>query len=147
MDLERDFLISTIAQTLVYGVFAGWLESDSSGDYNWVDAEHELAMPVIADLLHEVSGPAMVRGAELDKHLRAVARVLNWTDRDEFSLAFGARAIEYFYEPFLARSTRNCVTGSASGTRPERLLTTRCAGSNGTCVTTWGSKTVSPTKA
>jgi len=105
MELEDRFLVGTVVQTLVYGLFAAWLETDEPSTFKWQQAPHGLGIDVVANLLHEASSPAVVRDTDLEPHLRAVARVLNWVDRDAFEAQFGAAggtAVEYFYEPFLA---------------------------------------------
>jgi hypothetical protein len=105
MELEDRFLIGTVVQTLVYGLFAAWLETDEPRTFKWQQAPHGLGIDVVANLLHEASSPVVVRDTNLEPHLRAVARVLNWVDRDAFEAQFGAAggtAVEYFYEPFLA---------------------------------------------
>jgi hypothetical protein len=105
MELEERFLVGTVVQTLVYGLFAAWLESEEPQTFKWQQAPHGLGIDIIANLLHEASSPAVVRDTKLAPHLQAVARVLNWVDRDRFEAQFGAvggGAIEYFYEPFLA---------------------------------------------
>jgi hypothetical protein len=101
LKLEEDFLVFTVVQTLVYGLFAAWLNSPDPTTFKWQEAAHEIEMSVIASLLHDVSNPTLVRRANLDTHMRAVARVLNWVDRAEFEVQFNSAAIEYFYEPFL----------------------------------------------
>lgn len=107
MDLEGEFLVSTIVQTLVYGLFAAWLEAEEPSTFKWQEAAHGLQMGVIASLLHDISNPAVIRKSGLSPRLAAVARVLNWVDRDKFEAKLGNGAIEYFYEPFLAAFDEN----------------------------------------
>lgn len=102
IELPRDLLVPTVVQTLVYGLFAAWLESDEPGDFNWMDTAYRLEVPVFADVLHAALRPQLVRASRLTTHLDSIARVLAWTDRDAFADRFDGDAIEYFYEPFLA---------------------------------------------
>lgn len=102
IDLPEPLLVPTVVQTLVYGLFAAWLESDDPGEFDWMETAYGLDVPVFADLLHAALRPALIREAQLTRHLNAVARVLMWVDRPGFSAQFDGDAIQYFYEPFLA---------------------------------------------
>lgn len=103
VDLEEAFLVPTVVQTLVYGIFAAWLQGSGQAEFDWMGASYRLDVPVFAEVLHEAVRPALVRRCNLIGHLDATARVLAWVDRSEFVDAFDGGAIEYFYEPFLAR--------------------------------------------
>ncbi len=102
IDLPANLLAPTVVQTLVYGLFAAWLESDEPGEFNWMDTAYRLEVPVFADVLHAALRPQLVRASRLTVHLEALARVLAWTDQTAFAARFDGDAIEYFYEPFLA---------------------------------------------
>lgn len=105
MELDRRFLNGTVVQTLVYGLFAAWLEDDFPQSFRWQQAPHALGPGSVASLLHAASDPSVVAGTGLTAALEATARSLSWTDRDQVATALGAgggRAIEHFYEPFLA---------------------------------------------
>lgn len=103
MELEDEFFGSTIVQTLVYAMFAAWLDIDEPARWDWQQTGYQLSIRAIAELFHQITEPAFIRRCNLTPHLDAAARVLRWVDRDQFSAAFDAAAIEYFYEPFLAR--------------------------------------------
>lgn len=103
MELEEDFFAPTVVQTLVYATFAAWVETDDPATWNWRNTGFELRIPVIAELFHRITDPEFVRRCDLVRHLDATARVLRWVDRTRFVASFDAAAIEYFYEPFLAR--------------------------------------------
>jgi hypothetical protein len=103
MDLDASFFISTVVQTLVYGLFAAWLETTSPGEFEWTDAAYHLRPEVLSSLFHEISQPSFVKSCDLRPRLAAVSRVLRRVNRSEFEVQFENRAIEYFYEPFLAR--------------------------------------------
>jgi SAM-dependent methyltransferase len=102
IDIEPALLVPTVVQTLVYGLFASWLESDSSEDLDWMEMAYRLDVPVFADVVHAALRPQLIRECNLQRHLNATARVLNWVDRARFTAAFDGDAIQYFYEPFLA---------------------------------------------
>ena len=102
IDIEPRLLVPTVVQTLVYGLFASWLESDGSEDLDWMETAYRLDVPVFADVLHAALRPQLIRECHLQRHLNAVARVLDWVDRPRFAAAFDGDAIQYFYEPFLA---------------------------------------------
>lgn len=102
IDVQADLLVPTVVQTLVYGLFAAWLESEQPGEFSWMDTAYALEVPVFADVLHAALRPQLVRASGLTHHLDAIARVLAWTDRQAFAAQFDGAAIEYFYEPFLA---------------------------------------------
>lgn len=103
IELEDETMVPTVVQTLVYGLFAAWLGTDDPQDFEWMESAYRLDVPVFAEILHETLRPALVRKCDLTRHLQAVGRVLAWTNRDTFAAAFDGDAIEYFYEPFLAK--------------------------------------------
>lgn len=102
IDLAPEFLVATVVQTLVYGLFAAWLDAPSPLEFNWMDAAYRLDVPVFADVLHASLSPALVHRCNLNQHLDSVGRVLSWVNRESFEAGFDGGAIEYFYEPFLA---------------------------------------------
>jgi len=102
IELPATLLVPTVVQTLVYGLFAAWLESDEQGKFNWMSTAYRLKVPVFADVLHAALKPHLVRASQLTDHLDAIARVLSWVNRDAFASEFDGDAIQYFYEPFLA---------------------------------------------
>lgn len=103
MQLEDEFFASTIVQTLIYGLFSAWLDRSDPQSFSWQDAGYLLRMDVAAELFGEISKPAFVRACDLRLELEATARVLSFVDRPAFGAQFDDYAIEYFYEPFLAR--------------------------------------------
>ena len=103
MDLDDAFFAPTIVQTLIYAVFASWIDTDDVLGWNWTGTGYHLRIRVVAELFHQITDPEFVRRCNLAGHLDAAARVLKWVDREQFGTAFDRAAIEYFYEPFLAR--------------------------------------------
>jgi hypothetical protein len=102
IELSGEHLVPTVVQTLVYGVFAAWLETDEPDNFDWMQASYRSAVPVFAEILHEALRPALLRECDLVPHLKNVESVLHWTDRETFTAQFDGDAIQYFYEPFLA---------------------------------------------
>lgn len=102
IDLHGEHTAPTVVQTLVYGTFAGWLESDDPTRFNWMESAYRSHVPVFAEILHAALRPSLLRKCNLLPHLENVGRVLRWTDRHAFETAFDGDAIQYFYEPFLA---------------------------------------------
>lgn len=102
IDLHGEHLPPTVVQTLVYGTFAAWVETEDPAAFEWMQTSFKTAVPVFAEILHEALRPSLLRHCDLIPHLNNVERVLRWTDRDRFTTAFDGAAIQYFYEPFLA---------------------------------------------
>lgn len=102
MKLEENMLVPTTVQTLVYGLFAAWLDDEDPHGFEWIGASYGLSLPVYADMVHAILTPKFVRECNLPARLEAAARMLSWVDRDAFQSAFSGGAIEYFFEPFLA---------------------------------------------
>lgn len=102
IDLSGEHLVPTVVQTLVYGVFAAWLETDEPEHFDWMQASYRSTVPVFAEILHEALRPALLRECDLVPHLKNVESILHWTDREAFTAQFDGDAIQYFYEPFLA---------------------------------------------
>lgn len=103
-ELDEEFFVPSVVQTLVYGLFASWLTGDDPGsEFEWQSAAYRVEVPLFADVLHATLRPHLVRRCNLIGHLESVAGVLRRVDRVLFDQALGDGAIEYFYEPFLAR--------------------------------------------
>ena len=101
-DLDDEFLVSTTVQAVVYGVFATWLESDSPQDFRWEVTRDALDVGIIAEIVYSALGPSVTSEPQVRGLLEGVAGVLRRVDRDSLAEQFDNRAIEYFYEPFLA---------------------------------------------
>ena len=62
IDIEPRLLVPTVVQTLFYGLFASWLESDGSvEDLDWMETAYRLDVPVFADVLHAALHPLISR--------------------------------------------------------------------------------------
>jgi hypothetical protein len=102
IDLDDEYIVPTIVQTLSYGIFAAWLQQPDTQSFDWRSAAYRLDVPLFADVLYACLRPALIRECDLFPRLDAMAHVLEWVDKEAFAEQFGGRAIEYFYEPFLA---------------------------------------------
>lgn len=105
-DLDDEFLVPTTVQAIIYGMFATWLESAAPDEFQWQATRDELSVDVIADIVYSALA---LRGADARARrlLEGVAGVLRRVDRNALAEAFDDRAIEYFYEPFLAEFDPN----------------------------------------
>lgn len=105
-DGER-FFRSTLIQTLFYGVFSAWVlwhrSSPAPGErFRWSGAAWHLRVPMVSVLFEKIATPRTIR------HL-GIGEIMDWTedilarvDREWFFARFDdARAVQYFYEPFL----------------------------------------------
>ncbi|MFS4506600.1 type ISP restriction/modification enzyme [Clavibacter sp. Sh2141] len=102
MELDDEMLVPTTVQTVIYGLFAAWMEEEDPQDFDWLTAAYRLRLPVYGELIHTILSPTIVRLCNLPPLLEDAARMLSWVDREAFISAFDGGAIEYFYEPFLA---------------------------------------------
>lgn len=103
MHLEDRFFIPTVVQTLVYGLFAAWLDYPTPESFDHRDTAQVLHVPVIAEIFHFIQHPQFLQQCNLRPHLDHIAHTLQWIDRPAFTHQFDEFALEYFYEPFLAR--------------------------------------------
>lgn len=102
-EIADDFLASTAVQAIVYGMFATWLESDFPDNFKWQDVrDRPLNVGAIADIVYAALPPPVANDPEVRSLLEGTAGVLRRFDRKSISEQFDNRAIEYFYEPFLA---------------------------------------------
>ena len=97
------FFRSTLAQTIVYGMFSAWMESDET-PFHWRGAGWLLKNPVMKTLFGEISKPDNLGRMNLEKMLDGAAAALDRVPEKGklFGGADAAIAIQHFYEPFLA---------------------------------------------
>ena len=114
----KHFFLSTLIQTLFYGVFSAWVlwsrqktqndgplfeDTYTPARFSWREAAWHLHSPVLRALFQQLSDPGQL-------HLLRLVEVLDWTeaalvrvDRAAFFSRFNeGEAVLYFYEPFLA---------------------------------------------
>lgn len=103
------FFLSTLVQTLFYGVFSAWVLWDKSEEsrkpgatFLWRTSASYLHVPMIQALFEEVGKISTLRKLELLEVLDNTQAALNRVQRAEFFARFqDGEAVQYFYEPFL----------------------------------------------
>jgi hypothetical protein len=95
---------STLVQTLFYGLFSAWVAHSRSGadHFDWRAAQWSMTVPVARFLFQQAATPEALEPLELVPLLDAASETLARVDQSAFFTAFDdARAVQYFYEPFL----------------------------------------------
>jgi Type ISP C-terminal specificity domain/N-6 DNA Methylase len=103
------FFISTLVQTLFYGVFSAWIlwykqnvRQSSSSRFDWRGTAWLLHVPMVKELFDQIATPTRLGELELVEVLNWTEAVLNRVSQKEFFKRFEEQhAVEYFYEPFL----------------------------------------------
>jgi hypothetical protein len=103
------FFRSTLVQTLFYGVFSAWVQwckdqpPGPTKRFDWHAAGWSLHVPMIKNLFEQMATPTRLGPLNLVEVLEWTGDALNRVNRAEFFDAFDqGRAVQYFYEPFLA---------------------------------------------
>jgi len=103
------FFRSTLVQTIFYGIFSGWVQwarsqpANGTQQFNWHAAGWSLNVPMVRTLFEQVATPTRLGPLGLVEILEWTGSALNRVDRVSFFAAFDeGRAVQYFYEPFLA---------------------------------------------
>lgn len=103
------FFRSTLVQTLFYGIFSAWVQwaraqpIPSSTRFDWHGAGWTLHVPMVRTLFEQIATPSRLGPLGLVEILDWTGQALNRVDRVAFFEAFDeGRAVQYFYEPFLA---------------------------------------------
>jgi len=102
------FFLSTLIQTLFYGIFSAWILWRRSPDarepnavFNWRLATDYLRIPVLRQLFHAVSERGALNSVQIIEILDLATDALNRI-RPAFFMDFREEdAVNYFYEPFL----------------------------------------------
>lgn len=105
----QEFFVSTLVQTLFYGVFSAWVlwsEGDESqvenAAFDWRLSQYILHIPVIQALIEDITRQSRLGPLGIMPVLDWTGETLNRVDRPAFFESFATgRAIQYFYEPFL----------------------------------------------
>src|SRR5882672_493418 len=103
------FFRSTLVQTLFYGLFSAWVlwsrqnqHGDRQAKFHWREAAWTLHVPAIKVLFEQLATPTRLGQLDLVEVLQWSEEALNRVDRAAFFSTFEqARAVQYFYEPFL----------------------------------------------
>ena len=104
----RHFFLSTMVQTLFYGLFSGWVlwQADARNNgksFTRGDAIDYLRVPMVDMLFQNLVGPKALEPLGLRELLDRAVDVFNRIETGPFFASFDeADAVQYFYEPFLA---------------------------------------------
>lgn len=103
------FFLSTLVQTLFYGIFSAWVlwsrKHPPSGGarFDWHAAVWTMKVPMIRTLFEQIATPTKLEPLGLVEVLNWTAHALHRVNRAAFFKKFEDRhAVQYFYEPFLA---------------------------------------------
>ncbi len=98
------FFRSTLVQTVFYGLFSAWMESDDDKKFDWKSAGFAVKTPVIRTLFAEIVNPRRIDDLGIRPLLDSAAAGLNRVENKStlFSVMGAFAAIQHFYEPFLA---------------------------------------------
>jgi hypothetical protein len=107
-DKGENFFISTLIQTLFYGIFSAWIlwrRSDgarpNAAPFNWRQAAWYLRIPVLRQLFNTVAEPGGLNAVTLTEVLDLAGDALNRVQPGFFATFREEDAVNYFYEPFL----------------------------------------------
>jgi hypothetical protein len=102
------FFLSTLIQTLFYGIFSAWVLWRRSPDarepnafFNWKLSADYLRLPVLRSLFHAVSERGALNTVHIVEILDHATEALNRVQPAFFSTFREEDAVNYFYEPFL----------------------------------------------
>jgi len=102
------FFISTLIQTLFYGIFSAWIlwrrspESRTpNAAFKWREAAWYLRIPVLRQLFNTVAEPGGLNATTLTEVLDLAGDALNRVEPVFFATFREEDAVNYFYEPFL----------------------------------------------
>lgn len=102
------FFLSTLIQTLFYGIFSAWIlwrrspdYSAHNGIYNWRLSAEYLRVAVLRTLFHAVAEPGALNSVQITEVLDHATDALNRVQPDFFTTFREEDAVQYFYEPFL----------------------------------------------
>ena len=99
---ERLF-VSTLVQTLFYGLFSTWVRNGGSGEFNWETARREIEIPVIQTLFEQLTTLTNLENLGIGRMLEGAVTTLGRINRNVFLKKFRTKdAIQHFYENFLA---------------------------------------------
>lgn len=112
----ENFFISTLIQTLFYGIFSAWIlwrraeakkarvdptVFQPAQPFNWREAAWYLRIPVLRQLFNTVAEPGGLNTVTLTEILDLACDALNRVKPGFFATFREEDAVNYFYEPFL----------------------------------------------
>ncbi|MBA2935649.1 N-6 DNA methylase [Sphingomonas sp. CGMCC 1.13654] len=98
------FFLSTLVQTLFYGIFSAWViwAKKGIGRFTWQSAAYVITVPMIRILFEEIAKPSRLAPLGITHILDRASDALNRVDREAFFKDFDdTDAVQHFYEPFL----------------------------------------------
>lgn len=102
---EEHLFLSTVAQTLFYGMFSAWVEhvkEEKPGKFNWRTAPDSISTAVMQTLFNTLVEPTRLKKLGLKSVLDRAGETLNRIDGKSFLKDFeSGNAIQHFYQPFL----------------------------------------------
>lgn len=102
---EEHLFLSTVAQTLFYGMFSAWVEhvkEERPGKFNWRTAPDSISTAVMQTLFNRLVDPTLLKMLGLKSVLDRAGETLNRIDGKSFLTDFeSGNAIQHFYQPFL----------------------------------------------
>ena len=131
------FFRSTLVQTLFYGVFSAWVlwargRLTTAGEFRWHDTVWNLNVPVLQELFQQMASPGQLQPLGLVEVLDWTAAALDRVERTAFFQQFSeGEAVPTSMSPSWRRSTPNCASSWASGTRRPRSCATWSRASTG----------------
>ena len=109
-DKGRHFFLSTLVQTLFYGLFSAWVlwckqhagDPEKRKGFDYRSAHWHMRLPVLRALFEQVNSPAKLGPLKLDQLMEWAVITLHRVDEAAFFSHFREEeAVLYFYEPFL----------------------------------------------
>lgn len=101
----QHFFLSTLVQTLFYGIFSAWViwaRSGGTGRFDWRSAGYSLTVPMVRTLFEEIARPTRLQPLGIMNFLDRTGEALDRIDRQTFLGTFDTdQAVQHFYEPFL----------------------------------------------
>jgi hypothetical protein len=102
------FFLSTLIQTLFYGIFSAWVlwrrtpeSREPHATFNWRLSADYLRIPVLRALFHAVSERGALNTVQIMEVLDHATEALNRVEPGFFATFNEEDAVNYFYEPFL----------------------------------------------
>lgn len=107
-DKGEHFFLSTLIQTLFYGIFSAWVLWRRSPEgrqpnvtFDWRLSSSYLRIPVLRTLFHTISDPGSLNSVHIVEVLNRATEALNRVQPNFFATFREEDAVNYFYEPFL----------------------------------------------
>lgn len=104
----ENFFLSTLIQTLFYGIFSAWILWRRTPEgrapnalFNWRLSAEYLRIPVLRQLFHAIAEPGAIQTVQITEVLDHANDAINRIQAGFFTTFNDEDAVNYFYEPFL----------------------------------------------